>query len=366
MPVQNIIAPARPSTVEISLEPAQNAIYSLALVKRVSCISGLAPWVTDTAERLSRENRRVNDLVMDGLFHAAVPSQSWPSFPAYLKHLRAMEPVAVRDKMLDFYLQMPKCDDADPDVYTLPLEKTYILASVENYINFLRSRFSPNMVDAEIEAQAYTYAIDPQAMQELIVSHLEQMWNRYLAQEWERVLPMLQDSVRAFQAYDYSGMSEFEIAQTITGQKLDDREWKWKIENAERLVYIPNAHIGPYIGGVPVGSAHGLVFGARLPEGTHIDAPDLSRAEMLVRLNALADDTRLRVLKLVADHGEQRSQDIMNRLDLSQSASSRHLKQLSATGYLNERRCESAKCYSLNPERLEDTLHAIRNFLLGS
>jgi ArsR family transcriptional regulator len=110
----------------------------------------------------------------------------------------------------------------------------------------------------------------------------------------------------------------------------------------------------------------GLVFGARLPEGALIDAPDLSRAEMLVRLNALADDTRLRILKLVADQGEQRSQDIMNRLELSQSASSRHLKQLSATGYLNERRCEGAKCYSLNPERLEDTLCAIRNFLLGA
>jgi ArsR family transcriptional regulator len=237
---------------------------------------------------------------------------------------------------------------------------------VDNYINFLRSRFSPKLIDAEIEAQAYTYAIDPIAMQELIVSHLGHMWNSYLAPEWERVLPMLQDSVRAFRAYDFSGMSEFEIAQTITGQKLDSMEWETKLGSVERVVYIPNAHIGPYIGHVHVGNAMGLVFGARLPEGALIDAPDLSRAEMLVRLNALADDTRLRILKLVADQGEQRSQDIMNRLELSQSASSRHLKQLSATGYLNERRCEGAKCYSLNPERLEDTLCAIRNFLLGA
>jgi DNA-binding transcriptional ArsR family regulator len=56
----------------------------------------------------------------------------------------------------------------------------------------------------------------------------------------------------------------------------------------------------------------------------------------------------------------------MTKLDLSQSAASRHLKQLSATGFLAERRCTGAKCYDLNPQRIEDTLTAISLFLLGS
>ena len=85
-----------------------------------------------------------------------------------------------------------------------------------------------------------------------------------------------------------------------------------------------------------------------------------------MRLSALADDTRLHILKLVSEKGEQRSQDIMEHLELSQSASSRHLKQLSATGYLIERRCNGAKCYELNAERIEDTLQALGNYLLGS
>ena len=54
---------------------------------------------------------------------------------------------------------------------------------------------------------------------------------------------------------------------------------------------------------------------------------------------------------------------MINLLDLSQSAASRHLKQLSATGYLIERRREGAKCYSLNPDRIEATLQALANFL---
>jgi DNA-binding transcriptional ArsR family regulator len=56
----------------------------------------------------------------------------------------------------------------------------------------------------------------------------------------------------------------------------------------------------------------------------------------------------------------------METLDLSQSASSRHLKQLSATGFLSERRCNGAKCYKLNAERLDDTLQAVSVFLLGT
>jgi DNA-binding transcriptional ArsR family regulator len=82
-----------------------------------------------------------------------------------------------------------------------------------------------------------------------------------------------------------------------------------------------------------------------------------------VRLNALADDSRLRILRFIAENGEQRAQDLIPVLNLSQSAVSRHLQQLAATGYLSERRCEGGKCYRLNPERTSDTLRAVEAFL---
>jgi hypothetical protein len=70
------------------------------------------------------------------------------------------------------------------------------------------------------------------------------------------------------------------------------------------------------------------------------------------------------MLKLVAEEGELRSQDIINTLNLSQSAASRHLQQLSATGFLTERRCQGAKCYQINPQRIEDTLSAVGAYLV--
>ncbi len=200
-------------------------------------------------------------------------------------------------------------------------------------------------------------------MKELIITHLRHMWNRYLVDEWTRVMPMLLDAVKAFRQIDFSEMSLLETAQFVTGQQLTEGRWERLLEQSEQIIFVPSAHVGPYLGRFMDGKTAGVIFGARLPEGVYIDAPDLSRAEILVRLGALADDTRLRILKLASDEGEKRSQDIMRQLNLSQSAASRHLKQLSATGYLTERRCEGAKCYEFNNDRIENTLNALLAFL---
>ncbi len=75
------------------------------------------------------------------------------------------------------------------------------------------------------------------------------------------------------------------------------------------------------------------------------------------------DDARLNILRLVVDTGEARSADIIQLLDMSQSAASRHLQQLTAAGFLHERRCNGAKCYHLNAARVDDTLLALASFL---
>jgi len=106
-----------------------------------------------------------------------------------------------------------------------------------------------------------------------------------------------------------------------------------------------------------------MLFGARLPEGVESSATRLERSDRLVQLRALADETRLRILRHVSEHDELNTQDIQQQLDLSQSAASRHLGHLSATGYLAERRCKGAKCYRVNREHIQHTLHTVAAFL---
>ncbi|TEU18521.1 MAG: metalloregulator ArsR/SmtB family transcription factor [Anaerolineales bacterium] len=369
MPLQDFIEMPSAAAVSVALEPAQNAVHSLVLLAKAEDVSGLSDWVTGTAHALTPSERRQHKLVTIGFHYAIVPEQSWSSFPAYVDHLATGNPQALRDKMLAAYAKIPSLADCEKQVWydePAPIDLEAILKDVDSYLDFLRERFDAEHLDVELEAQAYSYVVDPPAMQELIVSHLRKMWDEYLASEWERVAPMLQDAVKAFQQIDLSNMSKFEAAQLIAGQELEREKWERKLERAEKVVFVPSAHVGPYLGKLWAGGdTFWMLFGARLPEGVAFDAPDLSRAEIVVRLSALADDNRLRILKLISENGELSSQDIMASLGLSQSAASRHLKQLSASGYLSERRCNVAKCYQLNPERIEKTLQAVSNFLLG-
>ena len=358
-PTENILV-TQPEIIGFDLEPAYNAIQSLMFLSQAKKLSGLGEWVTKTLARMTAEEKHHHELVLVGLHFATVPFQSWPSFAAYLEHLSTVNPETLRDKILDTYAFMP-CRAGAPEPV---IDRQEALVDGETFLVYLKQRFEPDHIDDLIESEAYTYLINPPALQTLIVSHLTYMWDTYLAVEWAKVEPMLRDAVDAFRQVDFSQMDRIEAAEFITGQRLSEKHWEKKMLESEQIVFVPSAHAGPYLGMFPRGDAVRVVFGARLPEGVEVDAPDLSRAEILVRLGALADDTRLSILKLVADEGELRSQDIIKQLDLSQSAASRHLTQLSATGYLIERRCNGAKCYSLNTERLENTLRAVSAFLI--
>jgi DNA-binding transcriptional ArsR family regulator len=361
MPVQDEIVIPSSESVAVALEPAHNAFSSLLLLGKAEHLSGLGEWVVRTVDALTPEERERHRLVMIGLHYAVAPTRSWPTFPAYVDHLAALPPVALRDRLLDAYAKIACCEDEE----ARPVDIDSALESAESYLTFLHERFPSFIIDEELETIAYTYVLDPPEMQELIVSHLRGMWERYLAVEWERAKSTLQDAVDAFRQVDLSGLGQIEAAKLITGQDIDEEKWAAGFSAFDRVIFVPSIHVGPYMNKFGGEDTLWVVFGARLPEGSQYHAPDLSRTDILTRLSALSDDTRLRILKLVSEEGEKSSQDIMARLDLSQSSASRHLKQLSATGYLFERRCKGAKCYSLNPDRIEATLGAISLFLLG-
>lgn len=362
-PVADALVAPTVDRVRFSLDPAQNVFHSLLLLAKKEEIVGFNDWVTETVLAMSAMERQRHQLVMIGFFFAVKPERSWPSFPAYLEHLASLTPLELRDKLMKAYFNLP-CQDPSP--YSWPNDYDAVISSADTFLEFLIQRFTPEHIDPKLETQAYAYLVDPPAMHTLILSHLNHMWETYLAAEWTRVRPMLLDAVASFEQVDYRHMSQMKAVEFVTGQLHQEERILAAIEKAENLLFVPSAHVGPYLGKFKYGETVGIVFGARLPQGTEYYAPDLSRAEILVRLSALADDTRLSILHLIAEEGEMRSQEIKNELNLSQSAASRHLTQLSATGYLIERRCESAKCYSLNMERIDDTLLAVSAYLSGS
>jgi DNA-binding transcriptional ArsR family regulator len=360
-PAEVIVHPQQ-RTIEVSLEPVHSALYSLTLIVRADRVSGLDQWVINTRNALSATELEKHRLVIEGFHYTLFPQRDWSDFEDYLNRLGTMDPVTLRDGLLNAYFEMPVMR-GEPSRYQ---SVEQVLASAGDYVDFLIGRFGEEFIDPEIEAEAYTYVVDPAAMHTLIVTHLRMMWERFLAAEWQRVQPMLADSVAAYGVIDFNDMSFQDAARFVTGQQLSEMDWPKLDATYSRLVFVPSAHVGPYVGKFYRGRDIVLFFGARLPEGSTVNAPDLSRNELVMRLNALADDTRLRILRYVADHGEQRSQRIMSELDLTQSTASRQLTQLCAAGFLASRNCEGAKCYSLADDRLRDIFQAVLVFLAVS
>lgn len=359
VPSQNLRTATHSDTqrdaISFALAPAQNASLSLLLLNQAEELSGLDEWVEDAYRGLSEEQRHTHRLVTEGFYTLTTPQRDYASYPAFIDDLASRNPEAMRTQMLERVVKA--CGIADFD-------EPAVLESADSYIAFLNTCYPEGEMHEEIEREAYEYLRQPEQMQALVVDHLRSMWEQVLADEWQRAQPMLEEAVKAFQPMDFSGKDFGEAIHQVTGRDMG-ADYVQKVgKDADRLIFVPSPHVGPYVGAIHGERVTWVIFGARLPEGARMDASALSRAQILVRLSALADDTRLQILRLVAERGELRSQDVMDALDLSQSASSRHLKQLSATGYLVERRCQGAKCYAFNPERVENTLEALGSFLL--
>jgi DNA-binding transcriptional ArsR family regulator len=211
--------------------------------------------------------------------------------------------------------------------------------------------------------------IDPAALKQLVTGHIRWFWKNYLQAEWARVRPILEESAKAFNQVDYSDMTRMEIIEFVTEKDVSseakwESKWGKELQNAKELIFVPNAHIGPYMRVDKIQDTFYIYFGAHLPEGSDIRVPELDRAEIVSRISALADDTRLQILQMIAEKGEMRSQEIMDAINLSQPSVSRYLSQLTAAGYLQERRASGAKVYILNKDRIEKTLKAVSAFLL--
>lgn len=358
-----ILAPATVS-VDFDILAVETAMNSLGVLNQAEELSGLGEWVDRTWHAITPERRRLNLMVSGDLLHGFKYIPDEDSFPAYLQEIAQHDAAAARDKIvsgrIEYYLKLedktyehltPEDVLSDKSLY---LHITDTLAQKHDKRDF--------GMDSAYYEEVYRLLQNPAQMRAFVLEHLTYMWENHLKDEWARNLPVLEACVRAFKQQDYTGMTALEAIRAVTGRDMSEH-WGESLNKATRLTFLPSAHIGPYNAYFMRDDVTYLFFGTRMPRGARSESTALNRSELLVRLNALADDTRLTILELLTEHGELCAQDIINMLNLSQSSASRHLRQLTATGYLVERRRDVAKCYSINMERADDTLKALKLFL---
>jgi len=350
-------------TVRFGVRQRDLMLNSLMILDQEDVTFGLGMWVDRTREALSKERAIANKVVFRVLLSGVEEPAEIDEYKAYIDWIEGQDAVAIRDKILNHIVELNReygTDKMDVSPETLLEDEATYLQVLDQSYGAKYQKKGLAWDNADYKA-AYPLLQDPDALKAYMVEHMRYMWKEHLQDEWEKDLPMLRESIEAFQQIDYTGMTGMEAVRFVTGRDFN-HIWP-EINNATDITFMPSAHIGPYVSYYSAEGMAYVIFGARVPDGVVAKSAALSRSELLNRLNALADDTRLAILELLTHEKELFAQDIMNRLELSQSSASRHLRQLSATGFLIEKRREVAKYYTLNMERFEDTLRALRQFL---
>ena len=347
-------------TTSVSLEPVYNVLTSLSLLHVADRLRDVDEWVPQTAAELTPEQRARNRLVFEGLGEALTTDRPSQDFPAYLEDLAAQNPVALRDRILDRLCRTLPADSMD-----VPATPEELLAGRQAFEAQVRRVYPNDPVDPDLLSQVHALLNDPPAMQTLIVSHLRELWETKFAAEWQRKGHFREWMIRQLSQREWPSGSAVEAIHAFIGRDVPPAI-STQLEGVQHVVFVISPHVGLYASRFGSDSTIWVFVRGRVEDLPLRQAP-IKRVELVGPFNALADETRLRILELLAQNGEMLAQDLIAQLDLSQPSVSRHLKQLTSTGFLVEQRGEGAnKRYSLNPARVDWTFEALRQLLSGS
>ena len=364
MPVSPRMLPIpEPVTSVIALEPVYNILMSMSLLGGTKHTSGLDEWVSHATLQLDRELLERHELLfhwiwLDALTNAVPRGAATEDFSAYLHALAAQDAVILRDTLFCWNIQSPH-ERVSFDSGLIPsVDPAVLLADYDAFVHFLVESF--NEVKGTVPRAIHELFNEPDRLQSMLVTHLEQLWDTVVVEEWQRVRPRLQDTVEAFQQVSLQGLTILEAMQVVTERDLRFAFRMDALLQYRRVRFIPHLHSGPYIIWFGDNEELRLGFPARKPTiHTHTDRR-FDQTTLANRYKALADETRLGILWALHDVGELSTQDVIDRFRLDKSAASRHLRQLVATSLIEERREAGAtKVYQLNPRAIDEIVRML-------
>lgn len=316
-----------PVTYAISTAPVHNALVGMSLLTADPGVVEVEEWLRQIAAALNDEQRQRNRLVFEVLGAALIPEQDLPDFPAYLAWLSELPPEQLRDRA-----------QAGLDAIALGDQA------------------------AELGSSARALLADPPALQRLLVEHLGELWDRFLAAAWQRRQSNLQGFQWFLQQRTFPSTSARDLIQAMINRELPD----WvaaQLGGVRRVVLVMSPVVRLYA--TRFGSPDTLwVFALATPENLAVRSAPIKRIELVRPLQALADESRLHILELLAQSGELPTQDLIAQLEQSQPNVSRHIKQLVSAGFVDELRGEgAAKRYRLSPRQIDRVFWTLRQLL---
>lgn len=339
--------------VAFAYSPAMEAVLSLHILVEPKHHPLHHEWVRAARHRLSPSMKKVisgfrfahSNYIPPVLLPSALgPLPSRPSFDEELDRLRQRGP----DLGLDILRYFAAATPVDWHTLDDPAVQATILRET--------ARLGPStfgLTQLGID--------DPAALAKQFLEFLHRYWHECgFREQWEQTEPLLARTVtdigRKMANDGLFGMLSG-LAPEITVDPGAGTFWVRRaadedlvIDGRSRLVIALSGFIWPHVGVINNPPHHlGLVYPvtAATPDLT----PNIPPAGLVPLLRALADDTRLHALRLIARRPRS-TQELAQLLHVSEAAVSKHLRQLTLAGLLQSHRDGYYVLYGLVPDHL--------------
>ena len=192
--------------------------------------------------------------------------------------------------------------------------------------------------------------LEPAELKASLVLILTQFWGGHYQELYEECTPIVERSLRRHGDRQLTGDVE-SIFRDVTGRELPDGI-RADLASVRRLVFVPSCHTGLFVSSIALDRTFETIllqYNCRTSGGE--ETLGASGREVFPMLKALSDETRLLIVQMLKE-GELYSQQIVDRLDLSQSSVSRHLNLLVTGGVLSSRWEGGMKYFRINDEAI--------------
>jgi DNA-binding transcriptional ArsR family regulator len=322
---------------------------AVSLVYRATDPSQFDDWLVEARRSLAPEVQHdldtllgfsgqhlyyVEELLMS--FDPLQPAQLEADFATYITHLRQLPPERYQ-RMVAQALHRVYHDRGITEAAPDPVDRVAWRAFVE-----------PGITRGDLD-EVVDLVLAPEQLKARTVSLLDRFWNECYKAESERPLRGMRRALRQVSSTPYPSIA---IAfEELSGHRLPD-EIQRALPSVERATFCPSGHLGNFVQFILYPPELILYFDCqRITEMGKFEQASPASPDLLSGLRALADGTRLRIVEILADR-ELYAQEIVGRLAISQSAVSRHLAMLEATGIVTVRPVNGMKYYAINARRL--------------
>lgn len=335
----------------VIVEPIYNVLLAMSLLSSDSLNAEEEPWLAEKAANLTSNQKQTNQIIFEWFGSVLLPRANHQSFPNLYTALASESPIELRERILQVWI-----DQSDDSSIT----SRSLLADEKQFEAFAKA-IAPRVDHSEVSG-VYQLISNPAVLQDQIVSHLRTLWETEFKAEWKKKVSMMHYCAEELNARSWPTDSAINVLQAFIRKAVPD-EITHQLTGVRQINIVPSPFIQMQARRLDSPDTLWLFLFADfwlLPMRTE----PIKRSEVKGIASALSDDTRLQILELLAANGELRAQEIIARLNASQSTVSRHLKQLNSAQFISEKRAGDAnKIYQLNPSRVSEFAHLLSTLI---